>query len=81
MKLSTLIIGIIIGTAMLGYLYYGWLLLQTVMSGTSFEITVEFTILFLFWLLTIIGTPILITVDWLQNRRKRNDNVEKEEKN
>jgi len=77
-KLSTVIIAIIIGTAMLGYLYYGWLLLQTVMSGASFDVRIEFAIIFLFWLLTVIGPLILIVDDWFQKRRKKNDNVEKE---
>jgi len=63
---------IFVGLAMLGYLYYGWLLFQTVMSGASFEVTVEFAIRFLLWLFPIVGLPILIIVERFQTKRKQN---------
>jgi len=72
MKLITVLSIIFIGLAMLGQLYYGWLLFQTVMSGASFEVTVEFTILFLLWLFPIVGLPILLIVERFQTKRKQN---------
>jgi len=75
MKLVNVISAAFIGLAMLGYLYYGWLLLQTVVSGTSHWITIEFSILFILWLFPLVGIPILIILDRLREKKEQNNEV------
>ena len=75
MKLSIIISLVFVSLAMLGYLYYGWLLLQTVMSGTSQWTTIEFSIRFILWLFPPLGLFILIVIEFLKSRRKTSNEV------
>jgi len=72
-KLSTLIFLVFISLAMLGYLYYGRLLFQTLLSGTGLGTTIEFAIRFILWLLPLIGLllfALLFAMELLREKRK-----------
>lgn len=72
-KLSTAIFVVFISLAMLGYLYYGWLLLQTLISGTGLGTTIEFAIRFILWLLPLVGLllfALLFAMELFREKRK-----------
>jgi len=72
-KLSTLIFIIFISLAMLGYLYYGWLLFQTLISETGLGTTIEFAIRFILWLLPLLGLllfALLFAMELFREKRK-----------
>jgi len=72
-KLSTLIFLVFISLAMLGYLYYGWLLFQTLLSGTGLGTTIEFAIRFILWLLPLLGLllfALLFAMELSREKRK-----------
>ena len=61
MKPSTIIVLVLMVPAMIGYLYYGWLLFQTVMSETNIGLSIVFTNLFILWLMPhVVGLVLLI---------------------
>jgi len=68
-KLSTVIFIVFATLAMLGYLYYGWLLLQTLVSETVFGTTIEFAVRFILWLLPLIGL-LIFAIEFLREKRK-----------
>jgi hypothetical protein len=63
-KLSTIITLALMVPAMFGYLYYGWLLYQTITSETNLWTKTLFAALFICWLLPLIGLLFFAIVFW-----------------
>jgi len=69
MKPTTVVALALMVPAMLGYLYYGWLLLQTLSSEKGLLASFTFTNLFILWLLPLIIGLILLTLK-IVNRKQ-----------
>jgi len=62
MKPHTIVFLVFAGLGMLGYLCYGWLLLETLSSQKGLLASVAFTNLFILWLLPLLIGLILLAL-------------------
>ncbi len=61
MKPRTIVFLVFASLGVLGYLCYGWLLLETIESGTNVVMSIVFTDLFILWLMPLaVGVVLLI---------------------
>ena len=70
MKPSTMIVLVLMVPAMLGYLYYGWLLYQTVTSETNPWTKTLFATTFILWLLPLVGLVLFAVMFWREKDRE-----------
>ena len=73
MKASTVIGIVLMVPAMLGYLYYGWLLYQTIRSETNPWIKTLFATTFILWLLPLIGLVSFAIIFWREKNQKKRE--------
>ena len=71
MKPSTVIALALMVPAMLGYLYYGWLLYQTIALESNPWIKALFASTFVFWLLTVAGLVFFAVMFWREKNQKK----------
>ena len=78
MKQSSIIVLVLMVPAMLGYLYYGWLLYQTITSETNQWIKTLFATTFIFWLLPLVGLVFFAVMFWREKGREEKAGIELE---
>ena len=71
MKPSTMIVLVLMVPALLGYLYYGWLLYQTITSELNPWIKALFATTFILWLLPLIGLVSFAIIFWREKDPKK----------
>ena len=70
MKPTSIILLVLMVPAMLGYLYYGWLLYQTATSEANRWIKTLFIATFVFWLLPTIGLLFFAVKFWREKSQE-----------
>jgi len=70
MKPSTIVFLVLAGLGTLGYLCYGWLLLETLSSEKGLLASFTFTNLFILWLLPILIGLILLVLKIVKKKQQ-----------
>jgi len=69
MKPSTIVFVVFAGLGVLGYLCYGWLLLETLSSEKGLLASFTFTNLFILWLLPLLIGLILLALKLVKRKQ------------
>jgi len=75
MKLTTILFLVFAGLGMLGYLCYGWLLLETLSSEKGILASFTFTNLFILWLLPLVIGLILLAPKLVKRKQQKKREV------
>ena len=70
MKPSAIVFLILASLCILGYLYYGWLLFQTMISETGIGTRIAFTDLCVLWLLPLLFGLVLLVVELIKKKQR-----------